>query len=207
KVSLSSGGTNADNSGAGQGGLFYMATSSIVATSALTGVLKGNNTGAPSAMTGTATQIAYWSNANTIAATQYVALLNGGMNATNAGAAPGALFYMAGSSIVATSALTGVLKGNGAGAPTGNATLADIGETGTYSRFTPGNVTITGGSVVGTILAPVQQLKTYFLSTQPTAVGEMYYCTDCLGTTKGEIIISTGTTTGAFANAAGESFW
>ncbi|MCX5794468.1 MAG: hypothetical protein NTY77_03085, partial [Elusimicrobia bacterium] len=117
KVSLLNGGTNADNSGAGQGGVFYMAASSLVASSPLTGVLKGNNTSAPSAMTGTANQIAYWSDANTLAATPYVSLSSGGMNTTNAGAAPGALFYMAGSSVVATSALTGVLKGNGAGAP------------------------------------------------------------------------------------------
>ncbi|MCX5794465.1 MAG: hypothetical protein NTY77_03070, partial [Elusimicrobia bacterium] len=108
---------NATNAGAAPGALFYMAGSSIVATSALTGVLKGNNTGAPSAMTGSPGYIAYWSDNYTIAPTPYVALLNGGMNATNTGAAPGALFYMAGSSVLATPALTGVLKGNGTSAP------------------------------------------------------------------------------------------
>ncbi|MCX5794434.1 MAG: hypothetical protein NTY77_02915, partial [Elusimicrobia bacterium] len=119
KVSLSSGGTNADNSGAGQGGLFYMATSSIVATSPLTGVLKGNGNGAPSALTGTPNYLAYWSDNYTVAPTPTtkVSLSNGGTNADNSGAGQGGLFYMAASSIVATSALTGVLKGNGAGAP------------------------------------------------------------------------------------------
>ncbi|MCX5794466.1 MAG: hypothetical protein NTY77_03075 [Elusimicrobia bacterium] len=119
RVALSSGGTGTDLSGATTGGLIYKKdATSLAGTGALPdGVLRGDGTGTPAAMTGTPGYIAYWVTDSTIAATRYVSISSGGTNADNSAADTGALFYMAGSSIVATSALTGVLKSNGNGAP------------------------------------------------------------------------------------------
>lgn len=73
-LGLTYGGTNANLSAAATGGLIYKGASALTATGALTGVLKGNGSSAPTAMTGTANYVTYWSDANTIAATQYLNL-------------------------------------------------------------------------------------------------------------------------------------
>lgn len=65
-IPVNRGGTGADLSGAAQGGIVYKTAGGLDATGALTGVLKGNNTGAPSAMTGTANTVAKWTDANTL---------------------------------------------------------------------------------------------------------------------------------------------
>jgi hypothetical protein len=104
----------------------------------LTGVVKGNGTGALTAMTGTAGYSTYWSDANTIAAEQYAAVSRGG---TGVGT------------------LTGVVKGNGTSAMsamTGTAghstywsdanTLASEAQTALSRGGTGANLSATGGA-------------------------------------------------------------
>ncbi|HOI42053.1 MAG TPA: hypothetical protein PK523_03825, partial [Elusimicrobiales bacterium] len=67
-AALTRGGSNADLSGADQGGIIYKGASALAASVSLTGVLKGNDTGAPTAMTGSANAVTRWSAADTIAA-------------------------------------------------------------------------------------------------------------------------------------------
>jgi hypothetical protein len=55
------GGTNADLSGVATGGLIYKAASSLAGTGALSGILQGNGSSAPSAITGTANYLPKWS--------------------------------------------------------------------------------------------------------------------------------------------------
>ncbi len=83
----------------------------------LTGVVKGNGTGAMTALTGTANYNAYWSDANTIQAEQYTALTRGGSNADLSVADQGGIIYKGASALAASVSLTGVLKGNNTGAP------------------------------------------------------------------------------------------
>ena len=65
-LALADGGTGADLSGASQGGIIYKTAGGLDATSALTGVLRGNGSSAPTPMTGTASTVARWTDANTI---------------------------------------------------------------------------------------------------------------------------------------------
>jgi hypothetical protein len=190
---ISGGGTDANNSAGAPGGLLYMSGSSITLTSALTGVLKGNTAGAPTAMTGTLNWNTYWSNANTIAAEQYTSMLRGGTNANNSAGAQGGLLYMSGSSITATSALTGVLKGNGAGAPSA-ATQADLGPGGGFEQYNQDNVSIAGGRIgTATVLRLYNRAISDLRGMTPAAKGRMYFCADCGGGV-GKIAVSTGTT-------------
>ncbi|MCX5794435.1 MAG: hypothetical protein NTY77_02920 [Elusimicrobia bacterium] len=124
------------------------------------------------------------------------------MNATNAGAAPGALFYMAGSSIVATSALTGVLKGNGAGAPAGGAFVSDLQETVSYKQYDQTNVPITGVRISGTSLRLISYSLSYLKATlvPGTPTGQMYFCNSCVPV---KIAVSTGTAAGDVADVRG----
>jgi hypothetical protein len=55
------GGTNADLSGVAQGGLIYKGASALSGTGALTGILQGNGSSAPTAITGTANYVPRWS--------------------------------------------------------------------------------------------------------------------------------------------------
>jgi hypothetical protein len=86
------GGAGASLSGVATGGILYKSAAATVGGSAaLTGVLKGNNTGAPTAMTSTLGYNAYWSAADTLSGEQYTNVTRGG---TGVGA------------------LTGIVKGN-----------------------------------------------------------------------------------------------
>ncbi len=49
-----------------QGGLLYHGSSTTLSSAVLTGVLKGNGTGAPTTMTGATNRVTFWSDANTI---------------------------------------------------------------------------------------------------------------------------------------------
>jgi len=90
------GGAGASLSAVATGGLLYKSAAATVGGSAaLTGMVKGNTAGAPTAVTGTAGYNTYWLDANTIADEQYTAVSRGG---TGVGT------------------LTGVVKGNGAAA-------------------------------------------------------------------------------------------
>ncbi|BCX15076.1 MAG: hypothetical protein KatS3mg088_759 [Patescibacteria group bacterium] len=60
-LGLTYGGTNADLSGVATGGLIYKGASALAGTSALTGILQGNGSSAPSAITGTVNYIPKWS--------------------------------------------------------------------------------------------------------------------------------------------------
>ncbi len=71
-LGLTYGGTNANLSGVATGGLLYKDATAIAGTGALTGVLKGNGSSAPSAMTGTANRVSYWSDANTLGTSNLV---------------------------------------------------------------------------------------------------------------------------------------
>ena len=71
-LGLTYGGTNANLSGVATGGILYKGATAIAGTGALTGVLKGNGSGAPSAMTGTANRVTYWSDANTLGTSNLV---------------------------------------------------------------------------------------------------------------------------------------
>jgi cytoskeletal protein CcmA (bactofilin family) len=55
------GGTNADLSGVSTGGLIYKDTSALAGTGALSGILQGNGSSAPTAITGTANYLPKWS--------------------------------------------------------------------------------------------------------------------------------------------------
>jgi hypothetical protein len=113
------GGAGASLSGVVTGGILYKSAATTVGGSAaLIGVLKGNDTGAPTAMTGSLGYNTYWSDANTIAAEQYTALSRGGSNADLSGVAQGSIIYKGAAALAASGSLTGVLKGNGTGAPT-----------------------------------------------------------------------------------------
>jgi hypothetical protein len=58
------GGTNADLSGVAQGGLIYKGASALSGTGALTGILQGNGSSAPTAITGTANYVPRWSSSS-----------------------------------------------------------------------------------------------------------------------------------------------
>lgn len=105
----------------------------------LTGILKGNGTDAFTAITGTTGYNTYWSDANTLASEQYTALARGGTNADLSGVATGGLIYKGASALASTGALTGVLKGNGASAPS-----AMTGTTSFVTRWTDANTLGTG---------------------------------------------------------------
>ncbi len=87
------GGTNADLSSVAQGGLIYKGASSLAGTGALTGMLKGNASSAPSAVTGTTDYVTYWSDNNTIAGEQYLATSRGGLGADVTAAGAGEILY------------------------------------------------------------------------------------------------------------------
>ncbi|MBI5240467.1 MAG: hypothetical protein HY926_08330, partial [Elusimicrobia bacterium] len=117
-IPYAEGGTNADLSALGNGSLIYK-TAGNLAGAVLTGVIKGNGAGAPTAMTGTANQVAYWIDANTIGSVATVDISSGGTGANLSAVATGGLIYKSGATTLGgTAALTGVLKGAGAGAPT-----------------------------------------------------------------------------------------
>jgi hypothetical protein len=66
-TALSRGGSNANLSGVAQGGIIYKGLLALAASGSLTGVLKGNDTGAPSAMIGTLNRLTRWTpDGNTI---------------------------------------------------------------------------------------------------------------------------------------------
>ena len=67
-TALTRGGSNADLSGAAQGGIIYKGASALAASAALTGVIRGNGTGVPTAMNGSANAVTRWADANTIGA-------------------------------------------------------------------------------------------------------------------------------------------
>lgn len=118
-LGLAYGGAGASLTGVGTGGIIYKnAATTLGGSAALTGMVKGNNTGAPTAITGTAGYNTYWSANDTIAAEQYTALSRGGSNADLSGAAQGGLIYKGAAALAASTALTGVIKGNGTSAPT-----------------------------------------------------------------------------------------
>jgi hypothetical protein len=71
-LGLTYGGTNANLSGVATGGILYKDATAIAGTGALTGVLKGNGSSAPSAMTGTANRVSFWSDANTLGTSNLV---------------------------------------------------------------------------------------------------------------------------------------
>ncbi|MDQ7771914.1 MAG: hypothetical protein RDU13_00175 [Elusimicrobiales bacterium] len=108
----------------------------------LTGVVKGNGTGALTVMTGNTGYNTYWSDANTIASEAYTALTRGGSNADLSGAAQGGIIYKGASALAASAALTGVLKGNNTGAPT-----AMTGATNAVVRWSDAN-TIAASSML-----------------------------------------------------------
>ncbi|MDD5629604.1 MAG: hypothetical protein PHU21_11105, partial [Elusimicrobia bacterium] len=116
-VPFADGGTGADLSGLDNGSFIYKIGGSL-AGSALNGVLKGNGSGAPTAMQGVTDHNAYWSDANTIGAVQFIAISSGGTGADLSGVAAGGLIYKAANSLAGTADLNGVLRMNGAGAPT-----------------------------------------------------------------------------------------
>lgn len=72
------GGTNANLSAVATGGLIYKAATALAGTAALTGILKGNGSSAPTALTSTANYVAYWSDANTLTGEQYLSVSRGG---------------------------------------------------------------------------------------------------------------------------------
>jgi hypothetical protein len=117
-LGLAYGGAGASLTGVATGGIIYKNAATTLTGAALTGVLKGNGAGAPTDMNGTAGYNTYWSDANTIAAEQYTALARGGSNADLSAASQGGIVYKGASSLAVSAALTGVLKGNGTGAPT-----------------------------------------------------------------------------------------
>ncbi len=83
----------------------------------LTGMIKGTS-GVLSAITGTTNYATYWSDDNTIAAEQYLDMTRGGTDADLSGVATGGLIYKGASALAGTAALSGIIQGNGASAPT-----------------------------------------------------------------------------------------
>ncbi|MBI4351641.1 MAG: hypothetical protein HY550_09395 [Elusimicrobia bacterium] len=126
----------------------------------LTGILKGNGTGAFTALNGSAGYSAYWSDANTIAAEQYADVTRGGTGSNLSAAATGGIIYKsAATTLAGTAALTGVLKGTGAGAP-----AAMNGTANTVTKWTDantiGNSIITDdGTNAGVGVAPTALIK------------------------------------------------
>ena len=115
------GGAGASLSAAPTGGLLYKSAAATVSGSpALTGMVKGNSNtdGIPTAVTGNTGYNTYWSDNNTIASEQYTALARGGSNADLSGVAQGSIIYKGAAALAASGSLTGVLRGNGTGAPT-----------------------------------------------------------------------------------------
>jgi len=86
-----------------QGGILYHGSTTTISSAQLTGVLKGNGTSAPTAMTSATNRVTYWSDANTI--TGSANLTFDGSTLTVTGAAT-----ISGTTTLATS-LTGMLKG------------------------------------------------------------------------------------------------
>lgn len=68
-LALSRGGTAADLSGVSTGGLIYKGASALAGTAALSGILQGNGSSAPTAITGTANYIPKWSTSPYLTAT------------------------------------------------------------------------------------------------------------------------------------------
>jgi hypothetical protein len=199
---ITKGGTGATISAAAIGSIIYKdAAGTMAGTGQLTGVLKGNTAGAPTAMTGTTGYNAYWSNANTIAAEQYVPITKGGTGATISAAAVGSIIYKnAAATMAGTGQINGVIKGNGAGAPSA-ATYADIGDGATYKRYAPASVAITGGRIgTATVLRLRNRTLVQLQGMTPTAKGQMYFCSDC---GVGKIAVSNDTTLGAFVDMTG----
>jgi hypothetical protein len=206
-ISVGLGGTGADLSGAaGIGGLIYKNTATTLAgTGPLTGVLKGNGTGIPTAITGMKNQITYWSETGTIASTAAISVGLGGTGSNLSAVPTGGLIYKSGATTLAgTGLLTGVLKGNGSSPPTGNATQADVGPGGGYEQYDQENVDISGGSIGGTtILGSYNRTIAELRAITPTAMGEVYFCTDCAPP---KVVVSTGTALRNFADALGGQF-
>ena len=133
------GGAGASLSAVVPGGILYKNSATTVGGSAaLTGVLKGNGAGAPTAMNGTANYITYWSDANTIAAEQHTDVTRGG---TGVGT------------------LTGVVRGNG------TADMTAMNGTASYNTYWSDANTIAaeqytnvtrGGTGVGTLTGVVK---------------------------------------------------
>ena len=204
-VPMTQGGTGADLSSVLTGGLIYKsAASTLGGTAPLTGVLKSNGGGAPTALTAAVGQNAYWSAADTIAGENQTAMTRGGTGADLSGVPTGGLIYKdAATTLNGTAALTGVLKGNGTAAPSAGATQDDLGDGTTYKRYNPAAVTITGGSVGGTaVLASYSRTISQLRGIAPT-VGDVYFCNDC---NQPKIVVATGTSAGNFADALGGQF-
>ena len=87
---LGNGGLGQDNSAAAQGGIAYVVTTgasgTVGFTSALTGMLRGNGTSAPTAVTGTQYGVAYWSSTSAIGTSLAPASTNVFLRGNNAGA-------------------------------------------------------------------------------------------------------------------------
>ena len=116
----------------------------------LTGMLKGNGTGAVTALQGTAAYNAYWSDTDTIAAEQYTALTRGGSGTTLAGVATGGLIYKDAGNLAGTGALTGMLAGNGASAPSAiTGTVNNMVKWATANTISGSSLIYDDGSYVG----------------------------------------------------------
>jgi hypothetical protein len=69
-----------------------------------------------------------------------------------------------------------------------------------------GNTTITGSVTVGSFVGLDSVTKATLEGTQPTAVGQVYYCSDCLNAV--HVVVSTGTTAnGQFDSFTGGTAW
>ncbi|MBI5240774.1 MAG: hypothetical protein HY926_09905, partial [Elusimicrobia bacterium] len=201
-ISVGLGGTGANLAAVATGGLIYKSgATTLGGTAALTGVLKGTGAGAPTAVNGTQNQITYWTDANTIGSTAAISVGLGGTGNDLSAVATGGLIYKSGvTTLAGTGQLSGVLKGNGAGAPSTGATQDDLADGTTYKRYNPASVAIIGGSVSGTVLEAFNKTKAQLNALSISATGEVYFCTDC---PTPQIVVSTGTTTGDLASALG----
>ena len=201
KVGLAAGGIGADLSGVPTWSLIYKTAGPLAGTGVLAaGVLRGDGANVPIPLTGTAGYNAYWLTASTIAAEQYTPMSRGGLATSLAGVATGGLIYMGAGTLTGTGALTGVLKGNGAGAPS-VATQDDLGDGATYKQYNPAAVAITGGRIgTATVLRLYNRTWAQLQATTPTAKGQMYFCTDC---SPAKIAVSNGFGLGNFSNVQG----
>jgi hypothetical protein len=77
-LNLSRGGTGSNLSGVAQGGIIYKGATGLDGTGALTGMLKGNGTSTPSAVTSTSGYVTYWSDNNTISGEAQLGVSRGG---------------------------------------------------------------------------------------------------------------------------------
>ncbi|MCL4374504.1 hypothetical protein M1523_01445 [Patescibacteria group bacterium] len=126
----------------GRSGATTTINGSSVIVNSLTGMIKGT-TGTLSAVTGTTNYAAYWSDANTIAAEQYLATSRGGLGANVTAAGAGELLYSSGTTAyghLAAGTSGQILKAAGAASPTWNTP-------GALTKTDDTNVTLTlGGS-------------------------------------------------------------